>query len=137
PCATVESGPRAPFGALGEGPAYLAWQHGPGGADPISIEGIAPQDGWYQVGRLPWLIDPRERGPVVVRSATTAEIRFGGTGVDRTALVLPVTSFIHGEEEPGWRTFISDGWVRAPGCYAMQVDLLGSSSVFPVFRVVP
>jgi hypothetical protein len=66
-----------------------------------------------------------------------AQIRFGGTSDDRAALVLPVTAFIHGDEAPGWRTYDSDAWVRAPGCYAMQVDLLGSSSVFTVFEVVP
>src|SRR5439155_22053442 len=57
PCATIEPGPSAPFGALGEGPAYLAWQHGPGLADPISLSEMPSQDGWFQVGRLSWLID--------------------------------------------------------------------------------
>jgi hypothetical protein len=136
-CSRIEPTVRAPFGALGEGPVYLALQNGPGIAVPISLSQAPSEDGWHRVRRLPWLIDPRYRGPVVIRSATAAEIRFGGTGDDRAALVLPVTAFIHGDEAPGWRTYNSDAWVRAPGCYAVQVDLLANSSVFTAFEVVP
>lgn len=134
-CARIEPTARAPFGALGEGPIYLALQTSPG--VPISLSEAPSEDGWHRVARLPWLIDPRYRGPVVIRSATAAQIRFGGTSDDRAALALPVTSFIHGDEEPGWRNFISDAWVREPGCYAMQVDLLSNSSAFAAFQVVP
>lgn len=134
-CSRIEPTARAPFGALGEGPAHLFLQNDPG--VPISFSLTPSRDGWHKVMRLVWLIDPRERGPVVIRSATGAEIRFGGTSDDRAALVLPVTAFIHGDEAPGWRTYSSEAWVRAPGCYAMQVDLLAGSSAFPAFQVVP
>jgi hypothetical protein len=144
-CSQVQPGAQAPFGALGEGPVFLALQNGSGTPAPISLSQEPSQepaqepsqDGWRRVGRLSWLIDPRYRGPVVIRSATAAQIRFGGTSDDRAALELPVTSFIHGDEEPGWRNFISDAWVREPGCYAMQVDLLTGSSAFAAFQVVP
>jgi hypothetical protein len=134
-CSRIQPTAQAPFGALGETPVFLALQTSPG--VPISLSQTPSQDGWHRVTRLPWLIDPGYRGPVVIRSATAAQIRFGGTSDDRAALVLPVTAFIHGDEEPGWRNFISDAWVREPGCYAMQVDLVASSRAFPVFQVVP
>lgn len=133
-CSTIDLTEGARFGALGEGPAYLALQNR---GVPISLSQSPSQDGWHEVATLRWLIDPRERGPVVIRSATDAQIRFGGTRDEQADLSLPVTSFTHGEEAPGWRTYNSDAWVRAPGCYAVQVDLLTSSSVFPALRVVP
>jgi hypothetical protein len=133
-CSTIDRTEGARFGALGEGPAYVALQNR--GA-PISLSQTPSQDGWHEIGTLGWLIDPRERGPVVIRSATDAQIRFGGTSDEQADLVLPVTSFTHGEEAPGWRSYNSVAWVRSPGCYGMQVDLLTNSSVFPVFQVVP
>ena len=133
-CSTIDQTEGARFGALGEGPAYLALQNR---GVPISLSQTPSQDGWHEVATLRWLIDPRERGPVVIRSATEAQIRFGGTGDEQAALSLPVTSFTHGEEAPGWRTYNSDAWVRTPGCYVVQVDLLTSSSVFPALKVVP
>jgi hypothetical protein len=133
-CSTIDRTEGARFGALGEGPAYLALQNR---GVPISLSQTPSQDGWHEVATLEWLIDPRERGPVVIRSATEAQMRFGGTSDEQANLSLPVTSFTHGEEAPGWRSYISEAWVRAPGCYAVQVDLLTSSAVFPALQVVP
>ena len=133
-CVTIDWTEAARFGVLGEGPAYLALQNR---GVPISLSQTPSQDGWHEVATLDWLIDPRERGPVVIRSAAPEKIRFGGTSDDQAALVLPVTSFTHGEEAPGWRSYTSEAWVREQGCYGMQVDLLTSTSVFPAFEVVP
>jgi len=133
-CGTIDRTEGARFGALGEGPAYLALQNR---GVPISLSQTPSQDGWHEVATLAWLIDPRERGPVVIRSATDAQIRFGGTSDAQVDLVLPVTSFTHGDEAPGWRSYTSEAWVREPGCYGMQVDLLTSTSVFPALQVVP
>ncbi len=138
-CEQIQPLDVAPFanGALGAGPAYLAWQTAIVEAGPISLSAAPSRNDWHLVQAAPWLVDPRDRGPVVVRSASELEIRFGGTSADQSVLVLPVASGIRGDEGPGWRSFFSELWIREPGCYALQVDLLTASYSFAAFEVVP
>jgi hypothetical protein len=118
---------------VGPGPAYLAW---PGTAVKLTE---ATQDGeWRQVISNPWMIDQHDRGPLVVRGVGDAPVRFDGTDDGHTALATSIGSFTSYPDLPlGWRMFFADIWVKTPGCYVLQVDLLTTTYSFAAFEVVP
>ena len=134
-CSRIEHREVAPnaSNAVGPGPAYMGWSGG-----PIKLSATPAQDVWRLVLTSAWFVDARERGPVIVRSATGAAIRFDGTSADRATLALPVGSFIQAPGDlPGWRSFFAEVWVSEPGCYVLQVDSLTASYAFAAFEATP
>jgi hypothetical protein len=122
--------------AWGEGPAY------PGGLDegegkPVLryIDPIPPESGFYGSAwfgtKVLWMVDPIYAGPVLVRGLQLDgpnELRFDdGVIPQRATKILPA-------RPPRGRPSYTR--VRAPGCYAYQVDGLGFSRVI-VFEARP
>jgi hypothetical protein len=96
-------------GAAGGGPVYLL-----GGS-----------------GRVFWVADTRELGPILIRGGRIdgqGELNFGTEGSSGPILRLPVHSFVSSAGQPlGWRQFITVLLPSSPGCYALQVDTLSGS----------
>lgn len=71
---------------------------------------------------------PRYRGPVLIRGGQLGgdnPVKFdGGTGVLFPELQVPPQSQdgLVGLPSRGWRNWASDVALRAPGCYAWQID---------------
>jgi hypothetical protein len=122
--------------AWGEGPAY------PGGLDdgqgkPILryLDPIPPESAFYGSAwfgnKVLWMIDPLHAGPVLVRGLQVDgpnELRFdNGMLPPRTMSILPA---VRGGGRPSFTR------VRAPGCYAYQVDGRSFSYV-SVFEAQP
>ena len=82
-----------------------------------------------------WVSDPKYDGPIVIRGQQvdgTNQVRFGqGSAAIRQELAFPAHSADNWEG--GWRNFPSYTRLRAPGCYAYQVDGAGFSDTI-VFR---
>lgn len=122
--------------AWGEGPAY------PGGLDagegkPVLRyeDPIPPTSGFYESAwfgnKVLWIIDSTYRGPMLIRGLQLDgpnEVRFDeGKLPPRALRIRPATST---------RSRPSFTRVRAPGCYAYQIDGLSFSSVI-VFEARP
>jgi hypothetical protein len=84
-----------------------------------------------------WVSDPKYDGPILIRGAQidgTNQLRFGLVG----PTILEELAFPHHRAENwsgGWRNFPSYTRLRAPGCYAYQVDGAGFSDII-VFSAV-
>ncbi|GAA0925039.1 hypothetical protein [Nonomuraea longicatena] len=110
---------------------------GGGPAGPITsarVEYYAPSEGNllktldWGAQKVAWAVDPTVTEPVLVRGRRIdAPGRLGfDDPVVRELLLDPVTDASPG----GWRQYPSLTRVRAPGCYAYQVDLsLGSHTI--------
>lgn len=89
------------------------------------------KDGWAS-SKVLWMANPKVSGNVLIRGRQIDgpnTIGFG-TGVDpESALQWQITS------QNGWGSLPSETRVRAPGCYAYQVDSQEGSEVI-VFQVV-
>lgn len=104
---------------LGAGPAY------PVGFDANGVynySGTIEEGGWYKLKVL-WVADPaRYSGPILVRGRQIDGgnvLRFGD-GADPTAeLQLDPQTALTDSGWPDWPTYTR---LRAPGCYAYQVD---------------
>jgi hypothetical protein len=116
--------------ALGDGPLYPVGL----GTDGILRIGGRAEGGWY-FGKVLWVASPRYAdrhalirghqidGPNELRfengSDPPRELRFDGSGLG-----------------DGWRHQPSYTRLRAPGCYAYQIDGIGLSTVI-VFEALP
>lgn len=71
-----------------------------------------------------WVSDPKYEGPILIRGEQmdgSNQVRFGqGSAVILQELAFPAHSADNWEG--GWRNFPSYTRLRAPGCYAYQVD---------------
>ena len=135
---TATSRPSPPYRAtLGRGPAYplTAWRAG-----TLSFfYPVRASQGWYPSDwsgqKVFWIVAPRYRGPLLIRgrqldgphlvrfedgSSPAAEFRAPAGGVTSTG---------------GFRAVGGYTRLRAPGCYALQVDGATFSRVI-VFRAV-
>jgi len=122
--------------AWGEGPAYPGGLDSGGGKpvlrylDPIPPENLFYGSAWFG-NKVLWIVDSVYAGPVLIRGLQLDgpnELRFeNGRLPPRAMRILPGTS-------PRARPSFTR--VRAPGCYAYQVDGLGLSSVI-VFEARP
>lgn len=86
---------------------------------------------WHSV-KLLWLVDAKQRGPVIVRGARVDKpgaVAFssGGTGRMR---VLSLDGDVNSTAPPTWRDIPSQVLIREPGCYRLQVDGTDFQSVF-------
>jgi hypothetical protein len=131
-------GPWPGLAQLKRGPVYAALV---GGAPRIVFLSGLPAIGesrWRAV-RTIWVSRPSYDGPVLVRGGRLdrpGDLGFGSRARPRKELRLPSGSWPPGaaarvvEEAPkGWRATGVPARIRAPGCYAFQVDGLGFSYV--------
>jgi hypothetical protein len=84
-----------------------------------------------------WVSDPKYDGPILIGGQQvdgTNQVRFGqGSAAIRQELAFPAHS--PDNWSGGWRNFPSYTRLRAPGCYAYQVDGAGFSDTI-VFRAL-
>jgi hypothetical protein len=131
PCPTSAGKIVAPaFGAaLGNGPVYPV---GFGTEGTTSIGGNLEEGGWIYVKVL-WISDlSRYNGPVLVRGGridSPGELRFGPGPNPSTELQLDPAQGT--SSAPGWQDWPTYTRLRAPGCYAFQVDGLTFTQVIP------
>lgn len=88
--------------------------------------------------KIAWVSSPEYKGPALIRGHQLdgpSELRFGH-GVDPPAELEFSDAYLANSVAPGWRTRPALTRVRAPGCYAYQVDGLGFSQVI-VFEARP
>lgn len=118
----------------GRGPVYFMSV----GGEPAGSVGIGESRrdsrGW-RGQKAPWIADPRYRGPILIRGAridAPGPMRFArGTGDHLRAIHQRRGVSV---QPNGWRAWPALLLVRAPGCYALQVDGLSFSRVI-VIRV--
>ena len=122
----------APFGgmALGSGPVRpIVLGHG-----PVELEPSA--DANKATSIFLWFSDPSYQGPWILRGAQldgASPVTFGDPPALTASFVVPPNSLINGAS--GYQWWSGTTRVRAPGCYAVQVDGL-SFSYDIVFQVV-
>jgi hypothetical protein len=137
-----ESCPTSPLRAtspdfapgLGDGPAYPLGFTAAGELH-VQLPPFAPEHQWAGSGwggqKVLWVIDPTYTGPIRIRGRrldAVGEVRFD------SELVREIT--LSEEDAVGWREHPSFTRVRAPGCYAYQVDGRGFRDLI-VFEAVP
>jgi len=87
----------------------------------------------WGISKVLWLSSPDYRGPALIRGYQldgTNELRFMRGADPPSELQFPVEGSDSSPElEPGWRQLGSETRVRAPGCYAYQVDGLDFTEV--------
>jgi len=92
-------------------------------------------DGWYATKTL-WFTIPKYDGPVLVRGARIdgqGPVGFGEQPLIGHLIIPPGPTLNEGLD--GYRQAPGGTFVRAPGCYAWQVDGIGFSYVL-VFKAV-
>ena len=92
--------------------------------------------GWLAFKTL-WFSEPSYQGPFVIRAKRidgSGPIAFGETPT-LAPLVVPPGETLN--SSAGYRTAPGGTWVKAPGCYAWQVDGLNFSNVIVVNAVLP
>jgi hypothetical protein len=124
---------------LGRGPAYPIY-----GSATMTVE-FPPTGQWsgsaWGGAKVLWFVRPVYRGPVLIRGRRldgSAWARFDGGKVPASELRIPTGSSAVGNpgvKDVGQRYRPSYTRVRAPGCYAYQIDGSTFSRVV-VFRVV-
>jgi hypothetical protein len=120
--------------ALGDGPLYAVapWKHGTYSGGEVA----ANSAGWYPLKVL-WASAPSFRGPALIRGHQLDgpnELRFDAATGLPAELELRFLADGSSATPGGWNNLASYTTVRAPGCYAYQVDTAGSSSVI-VFEI--
>lgn len=120
--------------ALGKGPIYLV---GYGAQATTSYYGASEDGGWYYLKTL-WAAPPGFQGLFLLRGRQIDgrnELRFSEDTTATPALQAEFSSDNAGGTASGWLPWINYVRVRAPGCYAVQVDGLHFSEVVG-FQVV-
>jgi hypothetical protein len=126
---SVVSTPAFEGFALGQGPVRpLIAMSGDLRAGVTDMTRASP---WFAF-KTDWFSVPSYQGPFVIRAT-----RLGGSGqvgMGETPnvgpLVMPPGPSVN--DDKGWRNAPGDTWVRAPGCYAWQVDGLTFSEVIVI-----
>jgi hypothetical protein len=128
----------APLGsavAVGSGPVYPIFL---GPSPATAAESFSPLgDGW-QFAKVPWFSQPGYQGPIVIRGAQidgTNLLRFESQSNPASSLELTSANAIF-HPAPGWRGWPTGVMVRARGCYALQIDGTGFSTVVVFLALV-
>lgn len=112
--------------AIGPGPIYSIG-YDPSGA--LRWAGSSETGGWWYF-KIAWLEAPGA-GPILVRGGQldgTNTVGFGGGPVPSAKLVLEASDRVGVSGSiPGWLNYVAYTRVRAPGCYAYQVDTVAGS----------
>ena len=121
--------------AVGSGPVFptIAGPSPASAALPFS----AVADGW-QVAKVPWFSRAGYQGPVVVRGARidgTGPVRFNSQPTAVATLELTSANAVF-HPGAGWRGWASGVMVRARGCYALQIDGIGFTTVVVFLALV-
>lgn len=136
PCPTRAGAQVSPaFGlALGAGPVYPVGL----GADAVLMyaHGGAFAGSPWGGQKVLWVSVPTYRGPVLIRGRRLdgpGELRFGDGTEPASDLAFPAgeRGTASSSDAPDWRNWPSYTRVRAPGCYAYQVDGLDFTEVIP------
>ncbi len=124
---------------LGRGPAYPS-----SGSATLTVE-LPPTGMWagstWSGAKVLWFVSPAYRGPVLIRGRRldgSSWVRFGDGNVPASELRIPAGLSLSGNPgvmDLGQRYRPSHTRVRAPGCYAYQIDGTTFSRVV-VFRVL-
>jgi hypothetical protein len=121
--------------AIGMGPIYAA---GFGMQAVVNYAHDNEDGGWYYIKVL-WIGEPSYTGPVLIRGYQldgTNELRFDQReGDPNPSRQLEFPEGSGGSNPGGWSGWPSHTRVRAPGCYAYQVDGTTFSAVI-VFQAV-
>ena len=121
--------------AIGAGPVYSVGYDARGN---IRWAGSQQDGGWYYV-KILWFETPGT-GPFLIRGKQLDgpnQVGFGSDPVPSPELVLEPSDEVGvANAAPGWHSFVAYTRVRAPGCYAYQVDT-GSGSEAIVFKAGP
>ena len=121
------------------GPVQGGWLAGPIGLGDGRLDYSAPDPGgaWadptWAAQKVAWAVNPALTTPVLVRGRQLdgpGEVRFGDPAVEEL-LLDPAEDALPG----GWRQYPSLTRLRAPGCYAYQIDAAAGSFTI-VFRAV-
>ena len=90
-----------------------------------------------------WVSVPGYQGPFVIRATRLGRpgpVSVAGTPPAMAPLVVPrgptIDTVPLSNGRPGYRSVLSELWVRSPGCYAWQVDGLRFSEVIVVRAVL-
>ena len=135
---TVDADQELGEAVLKRGPVYAALLAGPPRIVYLSQHAIG-QSRWRAVRTL-WVSRPSYDGPVLVRGGRLdrpGRLGFGLRARPRSELRLPAGRWSPGTTHPGGRVQPLEAWrvssiptrIRAPGCYAFQVDGLDFSYV--------
>lgn len=113
--------------ALGPGPVYPVFDVSP--ADGVLHYGSQVEGGWY-FGKVLWVGDPSYHGPILVRGRQIDGPNVLGfeTGPNPDD-ELRLTTEAAGSTPSGWNNWATYTRVRAPGCYAYEVDGVGFSEI--------
>ena len=115
---------------IGPGPVYSI---GYSPAGNISWAGSQSVDGWFYV-KILWLTAPGT-GPILIRGGQldgTNPLGFGSDPVSASELVLQASDAVGvSGATPGWLSYVAYTAIRAPGCYAYQVDTGSGSETIP------
>lgn len=128
----------APLGnnlAVGPGPVYPTFV-GPSPATAAESFSAAG-DGW-QFAKVPWFSQPSYGGPVVVRGARIdgpSPMRFQSQPNPVPTLELTSANAVF-HPGAGWRGWASGILVQTRGCYALQIDGTGFSTVVVFLALV-
>lgn len=111
--------------ALGDGPVYSLGLGADAVLEYVRI-GVFAGSPWGGQKVL-WVGAPAYRGPVLIRGRQldgSGELRFGDGIEPPTQLAFPAgdRGTAYSADAPDWRNWPSYTRVRAPGCYAYQVD---------------
>jgi hypothetical protein len=130
----------ATSGSLVSTPAFEGFALGQGPVRPLiamsgdlraGVTDMARATPWFAF-KTDWFAVPSYQGPFVVRAAQLGGS--GPVGMGETPkvgpLVMPPGPSVN--DDKGWRNAPGDTWVRAPGCYAWQVDGLTFSEVIVI-----
>jgi hypothetical protein len=127
-------------GSLVSTPAFEGFALGKGPVRPLiamsgdlraGVTDMARASTWFAF-KTDWFSVPSYQGPFVVRATQLGGS--GQVGMGETPkvgpLVMPPGPSVN--DDKGWRNAPGDTWVRAPGCYAWQVDGLTFSEVIVI-----
>jgi hypothetical protein len=121
--------------AIGPGPVYSVGYDASG---DIRWAGSLEDGGWYYI-KIGWLVAP-ETGPILIRGRQLDggnQVGFGSDPGPSPELVLEASDAVGvSGSAPGWLNYVAYTRVRAPGCYAYQVDT-GAGSETITFKAGP
>jgi hypothetical protein len=104
-----------------------------------SQAGMVVGDGWHTV-KILWIGDPSYAGPLLIRGYQLDGengLKFGFSTDSPMVSELMLGSTKAGQGTlTGWRSWPSYTFIRAPGCYAYQIDGLSFSQTV-IFKASP
>lgn len=108
--------------ALGEGPVYPVYL----GTDGAMYYGDSTAEGGWHFYKVLWIASPKYKGTALIRGRQLDgpnELRFDRGSDPPAELQFPLNTGVGSAgTADGWRDLPSYTRVRAPGCYAYQVD---------------